>query len=67
MVDENTDASIIKGYKQQVKIIKAILEKIEFLIADYNVKRNKVESDNAKFVELYNSVSSMLTQIQSIA
>ncbi len=67
LVDENTDASIIKGYKQQVKIIKVILEKIELLIADYNVKKNKVESDNAKFSELYASVNSLLTQLQSIA
>lgn len=67
LVDENTDPSIIKGYKQQVKVIKAILEKIEFLISDYNVKKNKVEDDNAKFGQLYASVNSLLTQIQSIA
>lgn len=67
LVDENTDPTIIKGYKQQVKVIKAILEKIEFLISDYNVKKNKVEEDNLKFSALYNSVNSLLTQIQSIA
>jgi len=67
LVNEDTDTSIIKGYKQQVKVIKAILEKIEFLIADYNVKKNKVEEDNTKFGQLYESVNSLLTQIQSIA
>lgn len=67
LVNEDTDASIIKGYKQQVKVIKAILEKIEFLISDYNVKKNKVEEDNTKFGQLYASVNSLLTQIQSIA
>ena len=67
LVDENTDAIIIKGYKQQVKIIKTILEKIEFLISDYNVKKNKVEDDNVKFTELYNSVNSLLTQLKGIA
>ena len=67
LVDENTDSTIIKGYKQQVKVIKAILEKIEFLISDYNVKKNKVEEDNVKFGQLYASVNSLLTQIQSIA
>lgn len=66
-VDENTDSSIIKGYKQQVKIIKAVLDKIELLIADYNVKKNKVENDNEKFGQLYESVNSLLTQIQTIA
>ena len=67
LVTEDTDSSIIKGYKQQIKIIKTILEKIEFLIADYNIKKNKVESDNAKFSELYSSVNSLLIQLQSIA
>ena len=67
IANEETDASIIKGYKQQVKIIKVILEKIEFLIADYNVKKNKVESDNVKFGELYSSVNTLLNQLQSIA
>ena len=67
LVDENTDTSIIKGYKQQVKVIKAILEKIEMLIADYNVKKNKIEDDSAKFTELYSSVSSLITQLQGIA
>ena len=67
LVTEDTDVSILKGYKQQVKIIKAILEKIEVLIADYNVKKNKVEDDNVKFGELYSSVSSLLNQLQSIA
>lgn len=67
LVTEETDTSIIKGYKQQVKVIKAILEKIEVLIADYNVKKNKVEDDSAKFSELYASVNSLLTQLQSIA
>jgi hypothetical protein len=43
------------------------LEKIEVLIADYNVKKNKVEDDSAKFTELYASVNSLLTQLQSIA
>ena len=66
-VTEDTDVSIIKGYKQQVKIIKTILEKIEMLISDYNIKKNKVEDDNIKFCELYNSVNSLLTQLHSIA
>jgi len=66
-VTEETDTSIIKGYKQQVKVIKAILEKIEVLIADYNVKKNKIEDDSVKFTELYSSVSSLLTQLQGIA
>ena len=67
LVDESTDATIIKGYKQQVKVIKAILEKIEALISDYNVKKNKVEDDNAKFAALFDSANALITQIQTIA
>ncbi len=66
-VDENTDTSIIKGYKQQVKIIKAILDKIELLISDYNVKKNNVENDSKNFGQLYESVNSLIDQLQSIA
>ena len=66
-VDENTPAIVIKGYKQQVKIIKAILDKIEMLISDYNVKKNQLEQDNTRFNELYSSVSSLIDQLQKIA
>ena len=67
MANDETDPVIIKGYKQQVKIIKAILEKIELLISDYNVKKNKIEDDNVKFGELYNSATTLLSHIQTIA
>ena len=67
LVDENTDPSLLKGYKQQVKVIKAILEKIEVLISDYNIKKNKVEDDNVRFSELYGSVNSIIKHIQTIA
>ena len=66
-VDENTDTAIIKGYKQQVKIIKAILDKIELLISDYNVKKNNVVNDSENFGQLYDSVNSLIDQLQSIA
>ena len=67
LVDENTEVSIVKGYKQQVKLIKIILEKIEQLISEYNVKKNKVEKDNEKFGQLYESVNSLVVQLESIA
>ena len=66
-INEDTDALIIKGYKQQVKIIKAILDKIEFLISDYNVKRNKMEEDNTKFSQLYESVNTLIDRLETIA
>lgn len=66
-VTEDTPTITIKGYKQQVKIIRAILDKIELLISDYNIKRNKMEEDSANFHNLYDSVSTMLEQLQTIA
>lgn len=64
-ITEDTEPIVIKGYKQQVKIIKAILDKIEVLISDYNVKKNKVEDDSVKFTALYDSVSTLLSKLQS--
>lgn len=61
------DESTFKGYRQQVKLIKLILEKIEVLISDYNVKKNKVEKDSENFNQLYESVNSMIGQLQTIA
>ena len=66
-VDDDTDVLIIKGYKQQVKIIKAILDKIEQIVADYNVKRNRMEADSEKFQELSSSVSLLLDKMENIA
>ena len=67
IVAENpgTPALTIKGYKQQVKIIRAILDRIEALIADYNIKKNKVELDSERFNQLYESVNSLITQLKS--
>ena len=66
-INDDTDALILKGYKQQVKIIKAILDKIETLISDYNVKKNKMEEDNTKFNQLYESVNTLIDRLQTIA
>lgn len=64
---KDIDEIIVKGYKQQVKIIKSIFDKIELLISDYNIKRNKMEEDNTKFVELYNSTNMLIKRLQEIA
>ena len=65
MGENEIDVIILKGYRQQVKIIKAILDKIELLISDYNVKKNKVEEDNTRFEALYESVGSMLERLEA--
>ncbi len=69
LVNENKDVPflVVKGYKQQVKIIRAILDKIEALIADYNVKRNKVELDSENFKQLYESVNSLISKLKETA
>lgn len=63
--DKSVPFMVVKGYKQQVKIIRAILDKIEALIADYNVKKNKVELDSERFTQLYESVNSLIAQLKS--
>lgn len=67
LVEENEgiDPIIIKGYKQQIKIIKAILDKIEVMVSDYNIKRNRMEEDKQKFTSLYESVNEILTGLKS--
>lgn len=69
LLNENKDVPfmVVKGYKQQVKIIRAILDKIEALIADYNVKRNKVELDSERFNQLYESVNSLIARLKETA
>lgn len=67
LVDENIEPIVVKGYKQQVRIIKSIFEKIEILISDYNVKKNKVEEDNERFTALSQTVNSMMDQLSNIA
>ncbi len=64
-IDQDTPENIIKGYKHQVKILKTILDRIEQLVADYNVKRNKVEQDTDSFNELYSSVHALIIRLQS--
>lgn len=62
---EDTPQSVVKSYKQQVKVLKSILDRIEQLVADYNVKRNKVEKDNESFNELYSNVHALVIRLQA--
>lgn len=64
---EGTPATIKKGYNQQIKLIKSILEKIDCLVADYNVKKNNMEKNNTSFVELFGSISLLINNLQSVA
>ena len=64
-LNEETPSSVVKSYKQQVKVLKSILDRIEQLVADYNVKRNKVEKDNESFNELYSNVHALVIRLQA--
>ena len=66
-MNENTPAIIIKGYNQQVGMIKKILDRIETLIADYNIKKNKIDLDSERFNQIYESANTLLNQLKSIA
>ena len=66
-IDDSTSPIILKGYKQQVKIIRTILDRIELLISDYNVKKNKVEQDSERFNELYNNATQLVSRLKTSA
>ena len=58
------DNAVVRGYSQQVKVIKNIFSKIEALISDYNVKRNKIDQDGEQFAQLFESVQDILSRLQ---
>lgn len=64
---QNPNDTIKSGFKVQYKHIVAIFEKIEAMVSDYNVKRNQLEQDTLKFVELFNIFSGILTKIKAVA
>lgn len=64
---ENAEENINKLFNKKVKVIKLILQKIENLISDYNVKKNKTEEDKTRFTELYSSAKILEKQLQTIA
>ena len=66
-INDSTQETILKGYKQQIRVIKAIFDKIEKMILDYNLKKNKVEEDSERFNALKESVNVMLSSLENIA
>ena len=64
---QNPNETIKSGFKVQYKHIVQILEKIEAMVCDYNVKKNQMEQDAQKFVELFNIFSGILTKIKAVA
>lgn len=60
MKNDDIDRAILKGYKQQVKLIRAILNKIDELIENYNVEKELVKADSNTFIEISNSIGQMI-------
>lgn len=51
------DASVDKGYKQQVKLIKRILEKIDTVKIGYKGAREEIKEQAKMFLELFNKIN----------
>lgn len=66
-VNDETPTALVQLYKKQVKVIKTILDRIELLINDYNVKRSKAEEDSDRFFEMYNIAVDLVAQLKNIA
>ena len=58
------DSALVRGYSQQVKVIKSIFNKIEALVSDYNIKRNKIDQDSEQFAVLIQNVQDILSRLQ---
>ena len=54
--NDDVSASIVKGYKQQVKLIRAILDKIENIKNDYNQLKNDIKQEKQMFDKLYDDI-----------
>ena len=51
------DASVEKGYKQQVKLIKRILEKIDTVKVGYKGVKEEINQQAKMFLELFNKIN----------
>ena len=51
------DASIEKGYKQQVKLIKRVLEKIDTVKVGYKGVKEEIKQQAKMFLELFNKIN----------
>ena len=58
------DSALVRGYSQQVKVIKSIFNKIEALVSDYNIKRNKIDQDSEQFAVLIQNAQDILSRLQ---
>ncbi|MFQ6724473.1 MAG: hypothetical protein ACLRFE_04010 [Clostridia bacterium] len=52
-----TDASIDNGYKQQVKLVKRILDKIDTVKVGYKAVRDEIKEQAKMFLELFNKIN----------
>ena len=61
---EGLAASIIKGYKQQVKLIRAILDKIDDIKCDYKQLKADIKEDKQMFDKVYTDINKKIIEIK---
>ena len=66
-IDNDTSARTIKGYNNQIKLIKKIREAIDNLRADYNVKKNVMQGHDVGFRVVKESVEALITSLEKSA
>ena len=66
-VQEQTSKTLIKLFLRQMKNINHVMDNIERLISDYNVKRNQVEESSKRFNDLYQSVVDLIDRLGKTA
>lgn len=65
IVTEDTNLTIKQAYVRQVKALRTTFDKIEGLISNYNVNKNKVDMDYDRFKDLYANVHTLISQLQA--
>ena len=61
---EGISASIIKGYKQQVKLIRAILDRIDDIKDNYKALKEEIKQEKVMFDKLYTDINKKIIDIK---
>jgi len=61
---EGIASSIVKGYKQQVKLIRAILDKIDDIKDNYKALKAEIKQEKQMFDKLYDDINKKIIEIK---
>lgn len=61
---EGIASSIVKGYKQQVKLIRAILDKIDDIKDNYKTLKAEIKQEKVLFDKLYTDINKKILEIK---